>query len=903
MIAATLTSRRLVTFLASLFFTCRLLAQSGEHLTDNWVPDYSVSRVEHSNGYTMLSGYFSKVGPYQGGGVTTDAENGTIDTNSPKINSSVNQAVSDGNGGWYVSGYFDAIDTVRIQYLAHIKSDHTVDRTWKPNPNGTIYALYFDGNTLYVGGNFNLIAGQTRTNLASFNTSTGALNAWNPAPDNEVYALAASGSTVYAGGYFSNIGGVARSGIAALNASTGIPTTWAPALGATYKPYILDIKIEGNSIFLGGYFSTIGGAPHAGLAQFNLTTGALMAWDSKLTAAPYEVTVNNIEVTTNVVFVNGTFTAVNGTARNSLVALDRGKASLLGWDPAIPTNESVSETALFGNTLYLAGYFSSAGGVAKEGAAAIDISNISTVTVTNWAPHPNYYASIEAIAPTASTVFVGGGMSGYDWIDRNGFALLDDATHKPWPFDVDLSGGGNINTIAVKGNVLYIGGRFNLIGRDSRHNLAAFDLTTGELLDWNPSIDGVNAQDPAEVFNIRIKDNLLYVAGQFYTANANTTPAIRPGLAAIDLVTGVANAWNPSVGDGKTTTQYVNSIDIVNNTVYLAGSFSLVGGSNVRGNLAAVDATTGAVSPWAPMSNGAVQKVRVASNAAFVVGDFGNGIGGQVRSARIAAVDLNKGATLPWDTLFGGSVYDIALSATDLYVAGGFDYVGKAFTFRPGLCSFSLATGALNNWVPDAGDAGEGGYDVEALGISANKLYVGGYINHFGMENRENYGEYGICPAAPVINSSADGTSLTTPTPLAGSTLQWYRNNVAVSDGTTTTLPINMFENAVYAVEVTYFGCVGRSTDYTYLITGAEKQSATFALYPNPARDELNVHLKEAASSVTFTINDITGRPMKVVQGSGQEHVLSLRDLPAGPYVLMIDIGVQKQAQKIIKIN
>ena len=42
---------------------------------------------------------------------------------------------------------------------------------------------------------------------------------------------------------------------------------------------------------------------------------------------------------------------------------------------------------------------------------------------------------------------------------------------------------------------------------------------------------------------------------------------------------------------------------------------------------------------------------------------------------------------------------------------------------------------------------------------------------------------------------------------------------------------------------------------------------------------------------------------MKVVQGSGQEHVLSLRDLPAGPYVLMIDIGAQKQAHKIIKIN
>lgn len=900
MTAAISTSRRLVTFLAALFFTTRLLAQSGEHLQDNWIPNYGVNRVEHSNGYTMLSGYFSQVGPYQGGGVTTDPTTGAVDMAMPKIHGSVQEVIPDGSGGWYVAGYFEAIDTVRIQNLAHIKSDKTVDRTWKPNPDGDVLALSLNGSTLYVAGSFTLIAGQPRKNLASFNASTGALTSWNPAPDNVVYTLAVAGTTVYVGGYFANIGGAARTGVAAIDASTGVATSWAPVLAGTSTPYVYTLKVDANNLYIAGYFLSVGGVTRASMAQFNITTGALTGWDAKLSAPPYQVYVYDIEVTANVVFVAGYFNAVNTVPRTTLVALDKGKAALLPWDPAM-TGTSVDKLSLSGNTLYLSGYFDLAAGVERFGAASIDISDMSTVTLTNWAPKPNNsYATV--ITPTASAVFVGGYMNGFNWLDRPGFALLSDATHEPWPFSIDLSGGGNINTIAVKGNVLYIGGRFNLIGRATRNNLAAFDLTTGALLPWDPSIDGLSVSDPtAEVYNIRIKDNLLYVAGKFRSVNnANT---VRFGLAAVDLTTGVANAWNPSVGDGKTIDQVVKSIDIVGNTLYAAGSFSLVGGNNARGNLAAIDATSGSVLPWAPLSNGEVRKIRVAPNAAYVVGDFANGIGGQIRDAGIAALDLSTGNTLPWDTLFGGSVYDIALSATDLYVAGGFDYVGKAFTFRPGLCSFSLATGALNNWLPDAGDAGEGGYDVTALGISANKLYVGGYINYFGLENRENYGEYGICPAAPVINSSADGTSLTTPTPLAGSTIQWYRNNVAVSGATSTTLPINMFENAVYAVEVTYFGCVGRSTDYTYLITGAEKQSATLALYPNPVRDELNVHLKEAASSVTFTINDITGRPMKVVQGSGQEHVLSLRDLPSGPYVLMIDIGAQKQAHKIIKVN
>ncbi|AYB31777.1 PQQ-binding-like beta-propeller repeat protein [Chryseolinea soli] len=899
MTAATPTSRRLVTFLAALFFTFRLLAQSGDHLQDNWIPNSGVNRVEYSNGYTMLSGYFTQVGPYQGGGVATDPTTGAVDTAMPKVHGSVEEAISDGSGGWYIAGYFEAIDTVRIQHLAHIKSDKTVDRTWKPNPDGGVQVLSLSGNTLYVGGSFTLIAGQSRKNLVSFNTTTGALNAWNPAPDNVVYALAVTGTTVYVGGYFSNIGVVARTGVAAIDASTGVATSWAPVLAGSSTPYVYALKIDASNIYIAGYFLTVGGVARASLAQFNITTGALTGWDAKLSITPYQVYIYDIEVTTNVVFVAGYFDTVNGTPRTTLVALDRGKASLLPWDPAM-AGTSIYKLALSGNTLYLSGYFDYVAGVERYGAAAVDISNVSTVNVTNWAPRPNT-SYTNAIAPTASAVFVGGYMNGFNWLDRSGFALLSDATHEAWPFPIDLSGGGNINTIAVTGNKLYIGGRFNLIGRATRNNLAAFDLTTGALLPWDPSVDGLSVGDPnAEVYNIRIKDNLLYVAGRFRSVNnANT---VRFGLAAVDLTTGAANAWNPSVGDGKTIDQVVNSIDIVGNTVYAAGSFSLVGGNNARGNLAAIDATSGSVLPWAPKSNGEVRKIRVAPNAAYVVGDFANGIGGQVRDAGIAALDLSTGNTLPWDTLFGGRVTDVALSATDLYVSGYFSYVGKSLSNRPGLCSFSLATGALNNWVPDNGDGGEGGYDVESITLSPTKLYIGGYINYFGLENRENYGEYGICPAAPVINSSADGTPLTTPTPLAGSTIQWYRNNVAISGATTATLPINVYENAVYAVEVTYFGCVGRSIDYTYLITGAEKQSL-WSLYPNPVRDELNVHLKEAAPSVTFTINDITGRPMKVIQGSGQEHVLSLRDLPAGPYVLMIDIGAQKQAHKIIKVN
>ena len=35
--------------------------------------------------------------------------------------------------------------------------------------------------------------------------------------------------------------------------------------------------------------------------------------------------------------------------------------------------------------------------------------------------------------------------------------------------------------------------------------------------------------------------------------------------------------------------------------------------------------------PWAPVSNGMVDKIRVAGNLAYVVGEFANGVGGSIR--------------------------------------------------------------------------------------------------------------------------------------------------------------------------------------------------------------------------------------------------------------------------------
>ena len=160
MIFSTLLSKRSLLFSLGLLFTLNVFAQSEDHRTENWISNSGIGRLEHSNGYTLLSGSFTQVGPYTGSAVLTNAATGAVDATMPKVNGDVYVTAPDGSGGWYVGGYFDAIDTVKILNLAHIKSDKTVDRTWKPNPDNSPSVLTVSGNTLYVGGYFTEMQGK-----------------------------------------------------------------------------------------------------------------------------------------------------------------------------------------------------------------------------------------------------------------------------------------------------------------------------------------------------------------------------------------------------------------------------------------------------------------------------------------------------------------------------------------------------------------------------------------------------------------------------------------------------------------------------------------------------------------------------------------------------------------------
>jgi hypothetical protein len=66
---------------------------------------------------------------------------------------------------------------------------------------------------------------------------------------------------------------------------------------------------------------------------------------------------------------------------------------------------------------------------------------------------------------------------------------------------------GNVNSIALDGTVLYLGGSFLNVDGTPRPNAAALDVG-GALTSWNPAPDGI-------VFNLQVSGGSVFLAGNF----------------------------------------------------------------------------------------------------------------------------------------------------------------------------------------------------------------------------------------------------------------------------------------------------------------------------------------------------------------------------------------------------
>ena len=99
---------------------------------------------------------------------------------------------------------------------------------------------------------------------------------------------------------------------------------------------------------------------------------------------------------------------------------------------------------------------------------------------------------------------------------------------------------GYARSLAIIGQTLYAAGCYGAIGGQARDGLGALNTATAAATSWDPGSTATNGP----VFSIAASGSTVYVGGSF---NGTVGGQARRGVAALDVTTGNATSWNPSL--------------------------------------------------------------------------------------------------------------------------------------------------------------------------------------------------------------------------------------------------------------------------------------------------------------------------------------------------------------------
>ena len=540
-----------------------------------------------SSGTTYLGGEFTAWNEIDAGsGDVLTPTSGELDRRFPYVKGEVTAVASDGNGGWYIGGLFTTVGNTGIFRAAHINSDGSPDTSWKPNPNGSVDAIAVSGSTVYLGGRFTKLGSKTRSCAAAVDRK-GVVQAWNPRFNGFVSSIAVSGSSVYIGGGFTKAGSTTRNGAAAVGAD-GVLQPWNPNVDNS----VYALAVSGSTVYLGGAFGKVGGQTRNRAAAVG-TGGAIGAWNPNPNGSVLAIAVSG-----DTIYLGGRFGALGAQSRNHAAAV-ASNGVVQAWNPDVADighvdlSSSVNAIAVSGNTVYLGGEFAQVGSEDRNCLAAVGTDGSVQPLNLNLASACLWGSGVNAIATDGTGVYIARGSN--DPIGgqtRNHVAAVgSDGSLRRWNPGADWT----VKAIAVSGDTVYLGGAFTHVG-DQPRNFAAAVGTDGILRSWNPNVEGLDSA--AGVFGLAVAGSNVYLGGNFTSVGG----VARSNAAAV-AADGSLQAWAP---DPESP---VNAIAGSGSTLYLGGDFVTVGGQ-ARSHAGAVN-TDGTVAAWNPGVNHSVRAIAV----------------------------------------------------------------------------------------------------------------------------------------------------------------------------------------------------------------------------------------------------------------------------------------------------
>lgn len=601
--------------------------------------------------------------------------------------------------------------------------------------NSPAYAVATHGDTTYVGGSFDYVGPPTGAAVAL--GADGAAQPLGPVTGHITAALADGAGGTYLAGDLRPPDGTRVQLAHVLEGGTLDPGFSAPAFSGASFATVRALALDGTSLYVGGLFGKAGAADRTGVAAVDAHDGHVLPFSVKLEGGGSDgPEVRALAIDGGYLYAGGAFDTANGAACANLIDVSLASHQIFNGLCSYSPAGRVDALAVQDGKLYVGGWYSalgpSAGGMLRRLATATDIPD------GNWLPAPD--SAVTALATTASAVYLGGpfGFVGNKPRSRAAAVATADAGVLPWqpqPSGTLYNGGSaSVDALLVAGGHVYAGGNFTAIGGHGRTDIAELDLATGSATGWNPSIGGqVRALAPGA-------DGKLVAGGSFNS----TGGVIRHKLAALGP-DGKATAWNP--GADAPVAALTPSPD--GSIVYVGGEFTQAGGA-ARSHIAAISAATGSPTDFDPAPDKRVWQLLPAPDGAtlYAVGAFKTiGQSSAFDRPYVAALSTAGGDPSSWRPAPDSFVYDLA-PAPDwglLYAGGAFTHIGsqQVQPARAGAAALTRADGTATDWAPVvAGGA------VEALLPMPDKVLAGGGFSSVAGQPQQAIAAFGLAGAA-----------------------------------------------------------------------------------------------------------------------------------------------------------
>jgi Ricin-type beta-trefoil lectin domain/Domain of unknown function (DUF5122) beta-propeller len=311
----------------------------------------------------------------------------------------------------------------------------------------------------------------TRNDIFAYQPGTGTIDpGFVPVLDRgPVYALAAGpGNTVYAAGAFTTVNGTSHAGVVQLSVAPGSPGDGqvVSAFAGQVQGTVNAVAYQGNALYAGGQFSSADGAPSTGLVRLNATTGAAdnsfgFTLGSQATGTSLQVTTLALTPDGSHLAVGGSFLQVNGQSRPRLALISTGgslgaTATLANWSAPIMANNCKKEH--------------------------------NYVRDIDFSSDGSFFVVVDSGYEPA-----GGSPGICDAAARFETGATDTKVPPVW---INFTGGDTIQSVAVAGAIVYLGGHERWVNNECGSNhvcednavlvngIAAIDANTGLALPW-----------------------------------------------------------------------------------------------------------------------------------------------------------------------------------------------------------------------------------------------------------------------------------------------------------------------------------------------------------------------------------------------------------------------------------